>query len=166
MSRPYCPLPPISITEVFRACTERGDDMDLSWFDYHDVSKEPMWRDLVGYYTRYGDVRELLFEPDSKYIITNAGDEITLEFDATRVPDLPPGWARDFIIYTNGWLKDGDLNTARGQTVEPLPFRGMSRYPYGSDESYPGDDDHRLYLKKYNTRKVTTDKLRQLILKD
>ena len=136
------------------------------WFVYHDVSKEPMWRDLVGYYTRYGDVRELLFEPDSKYIITNAGDEITLEFDATRVPDLPPGWTRDFIIYTNGWLKDGDLNTARGQTVEPLPFRGMSRYPYGSDESYPGDDDHQLYLKKYNTRKVTTDKLRDLILKD
>jgi len=135
------------------------------WYDYNDVSKKPLWRDLVGYYTRYGDVRELLLEPDSKYAITNAGDEISLEFDATRVTDLPTGWTRDFIIYTNGWLKDGDLNTALGQTVEPLPFIGMSRYPYGSDESYPGDEDHQLYLKKYHTRKVTTAKLHELILK-
>jgi hypothetical protein len=123
-----------------------------------------MWRDLVGHYTRYGDVRELLLESDSKYIIANAGDEITLEFDATKLADLPQGRTRDFIIYTNGWLKDGDLNTASGQTVEPLPFRGMSHYPYGSDESYPGDNDHQSYLKTYNTRKVTTEKLRGLIL--
>jgi len=136
------------------------------WFDYNDVSTDPLWRDLVGDYTRYGDVRELLLEPDSKYIITNAGDEITLEFDATTVTDLPPGWTRDFIIYTNGWLKDGDLNTASGQTVKPLPFRGMSHYPYGSDESFPTDQGHQSYIKKYNTRKVTTDKLRELILKD
>jgi Tfp pilus assembly protein PilF len=134
------------------------------WFDYDDVSTDPKWRDLIGYYTRYGDVQELLLEKDSKYIITNAGDEITVEFDANSVPDLAPGWKRDFIIYTNGWLKDGDLNTATGQTVEPLPFIGMSRYPYGSDESYPEDEDHQLYLKTYNTRKVNPDKLRQLIL--
>jgi len=129
------------------------------WFDYEDVSLNPKWRDLVGYYTRYGDVKTLLVETDSKYIIANAGDEITLEFNAKQVSDLPPGWKRDFIIYTNGWLKDGDLNTASGQTVEPLPFRGMSRYPYDSDESYPDDVGYENYLKKYNTRKVTTDRL-------
>jgi hypothetical protein len=134
------------------------------WFDYDDVSTEPLWRDLVGDYTRYGDVRELLLEADSKYIITNAGDEISLEFESTSETRLKPGWRRDFIIYTNGWLKDGDLNTASGQTVEPLPFRGMSRYPYGSTESYPDDTEHRQYLKKYNTRKITADRLRKQLL--
>ena len=118
------------------------------------------------YYTRYGDVNELLLHADSKYIIANAGDEITLEFDASQVPDLPPGWKRDFIIFTNGWLKDGDLNTASGQTVKPLPFRGMSRYPYGSDESYPDSEEYRNFLRKYNTRKVTTDPLREQLLND
>ena len=145
----------------FSRMYRKGGRYGPFWFDYNDVSQEPLWRDLTGNYTRYGDVRELLLEPDSKYIIANAGDEITLEFDATAISDLPPGWTRDFIIYTNGWLKDGDLNTASGQTVEPLPFRGMSRYPYGPDETYPEDTDHQSYLKKYNTRKVTSDNLRQ-----
>ena len=148
----------------FSRMYRKGGRYGPFWFDYDDVSTDPNWRDLIGYYTRYGDVLELLLEEDSKYIITNAGDEITLEFNAGTVPDLAPGWTRDYIIYTFGWLKDGDLNTATGKTVEPLPFIGMSHYPYGSDESYPKDDDHQLYLKKYNTRKVTTEKFRQLIL--
>ncbi len=31
-----------------------------------------------------------------------------------------------------------DLYTAYPHTVEPLPFHAMSRYPYGTDEQYPG----------------------------
>ena len=31
------------------------------------------------------------------YVILNAGDEITVEFDAARLPKLKPGWVRDFI---------------------------------------------------------------------
>ncbi len=56
-----------------------------------------------------------------------------------------------------GWVKDGDLNTAHGQTVKPLPFHGMSSYPYGENESYPSDKEHRDYLEKYNTRQVSTE---------
>jgi hypothetical protein len=150
----------------FSRMDRKGGRYGPFWFDYNDVSIDPKWKDLVGYYTRYGDVQELLLEPDSKYVIANAGDEITLEFDATGVSDPAPGWTRDFIIYTNGWLKDGDLNTASGQTVEPLPFIGMSRYPYGSGEFYPEDEDHQLYLKMYNTRKVTTENLRNSMVKE
>jgi Tfp pilus assembly protein PilF len=155
-------LQPISADLHYRGFSRmyrKGGKYGPFWFDYNEVSTEPIWRDLVGYYTRYGDVRELLLEPDGKYIISNAGDEITLEFDAISVPDLKSGWKRDFIIYTNGWLKDGDLNTACGQTVEPLPIKGMSRYPYSSEESYPDKKEYRDYLKKYNTRKVSTDRL-------
>ena len=36
------------------------------------------WRDLEGYYTRFGDVRELVAGVDDRYIIMNAGDELRL----------------------------------------------------------------------------------------
>ncbi|MCH7573804.1 MAG: VCBS repeat-containing protein [Candidatus Marinimicrobia bacterium] len=129
--------------------------------DYLTVSTEPRWRDLTGRYTRYGDVLPLLGASDSKFVIMNAGDELTLGFDATGLPALPSGWTRDFIFYNDGWLKDGDLNTAHGQTVEPLPFHGMSSYPYGRFDSYPDDEDHIAYRQTYNTRLVTTEAFRR-----
>ena len=36
----------------------------------------PRWRDLEGYHTRFGDVRELLAGVDDRYVIMNAGDEL------------------------------------------------------------------------------------------
>jgi hypothetical protein len=79
---------------------------------------------------------------------------------------LPEGWTRDFLIHSVGWVKDGDLNTATGQTVDPLPFHGMTRYPYGPDESYPSDNEHRKYLIEYNTREVTTDNFRRAVINE
>jgi FG-GAP-like repeat len=38
------------------------------------ISKRQYWRDLIGYHTRYGDVRELLEKIDDRYVIVNAGD--------------------------------------------------------------------------------------------
>ena len=78
-----------------------------------------------------------------------------MEFDASDAPPLPPGWRRDFLLYSDSWLKDADLNTGTGQSVEPLPFHGMSRYPYGADESFPADAEHLRYLRRYNTRRMT-----------
>jgi hypothetical protein len=131
--------------------------------DYQTLTVEPKWRDLTGFYTKYGDVLPLLLESESKYVIMNAGDELTLEFDAASIPQLPSGWKRDFIFYNDGWLKDGDLNTTHGQTVDPLPFHGMSAYPYRPKESYPGDPDHATYRRDYNTRKVTTEAFKRLL---
>ena len=123
-------------------------------FDYQQVTTKAQWRDLAGYYTRYGDVNPLLQEVDDMYVILNAGDEITVEFDAARLPALKPGWVRDFILYSDGWDKDGDINTLTSQTVEPLPFHGMSAYPYPDTEHYPDDAAHRRYRLEYNTRRV------------
>ena len=95
----------------------------------------------------------------------NAGDEITLQFDASALPQLQDGWSRDFMFYNDGWLKDGDLNTARGQTVEPLPFHGMTSYPAGAENAYPLDKDHAAYRKQYNTRIVTTESFQQFLSK-
>jgi len=123
-------------------------------FDYQKVTTDAQWRDLAGYYTRYGDVNPLLQEVDDMYVILNAGDEITVEFDVARLPELKPGWVRDFILYSDGWDKDGDINTLTSQTVEPLPFHGMSAYPYPNTEHYPDSEAHRRYRLEYNTRRV------------
>jgi hypothetical protein len=136
----------------FSRLYRKGGRYGPHWFDYDSVTTEPKWLPLKGRYTRYGDVLPLLTRVDDKYVIFGPGDEITVEFDAGLVPALPDGWSRDFLIYTVGWLKDADFNTGAGQMVEPLPFHGMSRYPYGPAERYPESDEHRRYLEVYNTR--------------
>ena len=73
-------------------------------------------------------------------------------FPARGLPPLPPGWTRDFLLLVDGWAKDGDANTAFSQSVEPLPFHAMSRYPYPAAEHFPDDAAHRQYREKYNTR--------------
>ena len=115
----------------------KGGRFGPHWFDYEVVSEESPWRPIEGSYTRYGDVLPLIDEADDRYPIMGPGDELAIHFDAEQVPPLPDGWSRDFLIYTEGWIKDADVNTADGWRVEPLPFHGMSRYPYGADEIYP-----------------------------
>jgi len=151
----------------FSRTYRKGGRYGPHWFDYNEVSTEPKWRDLTGNYTRFGDVLPLLLEADDMYEIKNAGDETTIEFDASSLPALTEGWKRDFLLHSVGWVKDGDLNTAFGQEVGPLPFHGMSSYPYGEDESYPMDEEHQQYLREYNTRKVDTrDFARALVGKE
>jgi tetratricopeptide (TPR) repeat protein len=90
------------------------------------VAQGQPWRDLIGYYTRYGDVRELLQHVDDRYVIMNAGDEIRFRFPAP--PPAEPGWRRDYIWVCDGWVKDGDLNTRFGKTVLPLPSHDQKSY--------------------------------------
>ncbi len=139
----------------YSASYQKGGPYGPQWFNYYHVTKGQKWRDLTGYYTRYGDVLPLLRKADDQYIIANSGDEVSLNFDARNAPPLPKGWKRDFLIYSEGWVKDGDMNTAYGQSVAPLPFHAMPSYPYGKDARYPTDKLHRQYQKKYNTRKVS-----------
>ena len=140
----------------FSASFNKGGPYGPQWFDYYNTTGGQKWRDLTGNYTKFGDVLPLLQQADDQYIIADGGDEITINFDATQLPILPKGWKRDYLIYSEGWVKDGDLNIAYGQTVEPLPFHTMPSYPYGKNVKYPSDKTHLKYLKEYNTRKVTT----------
>ena len=157
-------LDPVSADLHYRGFSKmfRKNLLGPPWVDYAEVERQPKWRDLEGDYTRYGDVLPLLKQSDDMYAIFNSGDEITLKFDASQTPPLPKGWVRDFLIYCDGWLKDGDLNTAYGKTIELLPFHAMTRYPYGKDETYPQDAAHQQYRKTYNTRKIVPDKFRKL----
>jgi cytochrome c-type biogenesis protein CcmH/NrfG len=95
--------------------------------DYNRIAaSKQIWRDLEGYYTRYGDVRGLLTSVDDRYVIMNAGDEIALRFLEQAPP--PPGWVRDYVIAGDGWIKDGDYNTTYSRTVQPLPYHAKNEY--------------------------------------
>jgi tetratricopeptide (TPR) repeat protein len=113
------------------------------------------WRDLIGFHTRYGDIRELVERVDDRYAIVNAGDDIALRFAVP--PGPPPGWVRDFVWVSDGWEKDGDLNTRFGKTVLPLPYHGMPRYdvPPGRLEDDPVFRRHRKDWDVFHTRYVT-----------
>jgi VCBS repeat protein/tetratricopeptide repeat protein/ASPIC/UnbV protein len=138
----------------FSRMYRKGGRYGPQWYVYDDVTREPQWAPIAGPFTRYGDVLPLLEASDDMYVIFGPGDETALQFDASAAPPLPPGWTRDFVIYTDAWMKDADLNTAAGGTVGPLPFHRMSRYPYGVDEAFPGDPAHRRFVETYNTRRV------------
>jgi tetratricopeptide (TPR) repeat protein len=110
------------------------------------------WNPTPGLYTRYGDVKPLLEAVDDLLMIMGSGDELQLRFDAAHLPELAEGWKRDFLLFVDGWAKDGDANTAFSQTVEPLPFHGMPQYPYSAPYAYPADGAHIRYREFYNTR--------------
>ena len=107
-----------------------------------------------GHYTKFGDVTPLLAKADDMYVIHGKGEEVEIRFDATKLPPLPEGWTRSYVLRFAGWCKGQELYTAHGWTVEPLPFLGMSNYPYRADEKYPDDEAHREYRRVWNTRRV------------
>ena len=150
-------LAPLSADLHFRGFSRtyrKGGRYGPHWFDYDSVSKESPWRTIEGAFTRFGDVLPLFQSSDDRYVIMAPGDEATVEFDAASADSLPKGWTRDFLLYTDGWIKDADLNTAFGNTVAPLPFHAMKAYPYAPGEAYPSDSTHQRFIHEYNTRLV------------
>ena len=125
-------------------------------YDYRQVSFTSPWKIMTGRYTREGDVRELLLKSDDVFVVSRPGDEISLSFDAKALPPLPAGWTRTFLLYADGFSKEMDINSASPDQLAPMPFHGMSRYPYPSNEHYPLTDERRRYLENYNTRIVTS----------
>jgi tetratricopeptide (TPR) repeat protein len=130
------------------------DAFGLKGYDYRTIDATAPWKAHLGNYTRYGDVRELLLAPEDMYVITRNGDEMQVDFDATKLPPLPKGWKRDYLVFADGFGKDMDINSARPDTVGELPFHGMKSYPHAPGEHYPTDEKHLEYLRKYNTRTV------------
>ena len=125
-------------------------------YDYKNVSFTSPWKVMTGRYTREGDVRELLLESDDIFVVSRPGDELILSFAADKLPRLPKGWTRTFLLYADGFSKEMDINSASPDQVGPLPFHGMSKYPYEWPERYPLTEKRRRYLEKYNTRVVTS----------
>jgi Tfp pilus assembly protein PilF len=127
------------------------------------ASSKQIWRDLIGYYTRFGDVRELLARIDDRYVIMNAGDEMSFRFAEQPAP--PAGFVRDYIITGDGWIKDGDYNSTFSKTVLPLPYHAKQEYitpPTTLEDEwvykkYPDD------WQKYHTRYITPQVFRNAL---
>jgi len=129
--------------------------------DYENIAgTTPKWIDLIGHYTRFGDVRELLEDIDDRYVIMNAGDELLFRFKAP--PPQKEGWERDFVLVGDGWVKDGDYNTGYSKTVIPLPYHGMEDYSAapGRLEDDPVYRRHKRDWAEFHTRYITPEYFR------
>jgi hypothetical protein len=120
--------------------------------DHANINTSDTWLRMPGSYTRYGDVTELMRSCDDCFAIMASGDEITLRFPASAFGPVPAGFTRTFLFKGDSFCKDMDLYTGGGDKVEPLPFHGMSAYPYGPGEKHPDTDTTRRYRREYNTR--------------
>ena len=132
--------------------------------DYeHLAGTTQRFRDLEGYYTRDGDVRELLAHTDDRYVIMNAGDEMSLRFHEQPAPR--DGFVRDFVIAGDGWIKDGDYNSTFSRTVQPLPYHARNEYTEapGRLEDEPAYRAHPEDWQTYHTRYVAPDRFRQAL---
>ncbi|MCP4217073.1 MAG: hypothetical protein GY765_20665, partial [bacterium] len=92
---------------------------------YYDYDKRvPFWDThfLEGFYTRFGDVRELVAVKDNGLLIFGAGEGVHLEF--AEPEPLATGWTRVYVLETEGWCKDMDLFTNTGDTLAPIPHSG------------------------------------------
>jgi tetratricopeptide (TPR) repeat protein len=154
--------PAPAVLEAARAdLRERGFSAEVSpdgrepyGYDYARVSLVSPWKVFPGRYTRTGDVRELLAQADDTFVTSKPGDEIALSFDATALPPLPKGWRRTFLLLSDGYSKEMDINSATPSSIAPIPFHGMKRYPYAAPEAFPMTDRIARLREQYDTRVV------------
>jgi hypothetical protein len=133
----------------------RPEGREPASYDYDRVSLVSPWKTMTGRLTREGDVRPLLARSDNMFVIAGPGDEIALSFDAAKAgPPPAAGWSRTFLLFADGYSKEMDINSASPDEVAPLPFHGMTRYPYAAPERYPDTPAYRRYQALFNTRVV------------
>jgi len=123
------------------------------------------WRSIEGYYTRYGDILELLSKTDDRYAIVGAGDEMRLKFPALK--PVKEGFERDFIIVGDGWIKEGDYNNVFSKTILPLPTHAnndYSRQPTTLEDD-PIYQKHKADWVNFHTRYISPDSFRNAMRK-
>jgi len=122
------------------------------------------WRDMEGFYTRFGDVRPLLTKVDDRYVIMNAGDEINLRFPATA--PVAAGMVRDYVMIGDGWGKDCDINSGYSKTILPLPSHADLAYNHQVKSLYddPVYKAHAQDWVDYQTRYVSPQSFRTAVL--
>jgi tetratricopeptide (TPR) repeat protein len=128
-------------------------------FAHDEVTRTPAWEDIPGLVTRLGDVTELLKKTDDRWVVFKGGDAIRITYDGSRLPPVPPGWRRDYVLISDGWDKDFDKNTVTGRSYEPHPFHAMSSYPYPPSERHPDP----AFLNEWLTRRVGPEAFREAL---
>ncbi len=139
-------------------------------YDYAHVDVAQRWPPMLGQFTRYGDVADILNTADDRSVVLGAGDEMTVRFQQPKQPP-PAGWKRTFLLYNIGWDKDANLSCLTGQMVEPLPFRAMQQYPfYDSDVleeggAFPRSEAMSSYLEQDQTRRQSWPRFWRQVLR-
>ena len=105
---------------------------------------------MTGSYTREGDVRPLLRDVDDLSSCRGRRRDRAL-VRRVSASAASSRHSRTFLLYADGYSKEMDINSASPDSVEPMPFHGMTKYPYGPSEHYP----NREVAGKYNTRVVS-----------
>ncbi|CAN5372158.1 hypothetical protein BH20ACI1_BH20ACI1_26470 [soil metagenome] len=136
---------------------ERGFSVETKYNEmiapnYEKVVNDGRWKYFAGKFTKTGDVKPLLNQIDDVFVISKTGDELVLSFDA--LPDLPKNKKYTFLLYADGYSKEMDINSGSPDAVFPMPFRAMTKYPYGKNEQFPMTEDKRKIYDEYTTRSV------------
>jgi len=139
---------PISAELHFRGYSEMSG-YPVMYPDYNHVNAFVAgYSSPAGNFTKFGDVLPLITATDDVYVIMRHGDEMTVTFPEGGA--VPSGQERDYLMYNYVYYKRP--HSLAGTTVDPLPFKAMSVYPYPANESYPSDAEHLAYLATYSTR--------------
>ena len=149
-------LNPSAANLSWRGFSKEGspDGREPFGYDYDSVSSTSPWKLFPGRYTREGDVGELVAATDDRFVIARTGDEIALSFDAASLPALPAGWTRTFLFVGDGFSKEMDLHSASPDVLDPIPFHGMTHYPFAPSEHPPLTAAQQSDLERYHTRIV------------
>ena len=136
---------------------ERGFSREIKFgemiaTDYDHVERDDRWKHFRGDFTRLGDVKPLLNAVDDVFMIAASGDELALTFDALPAP--PPGKKYTFLLYGDGYSKEMDINSGSPDTVLPLPFKQMTKYPYDANEHFPMTPEKQRIYDEYTTRAI------------
>ncbi|HEY6552030.1 MAG TPA: hypothetical protein VI669_01670, partial [Vicinamibacteria bacterium] len=133
---------PLPLPTLDARLSERGfsaqstpDGREPFAYDYANASWTAPWKVAPGRYTRTGDVRELLSEVDDLFVVSKPGDDVALSFDGRSLPPLAPGTARTYLLYSDGFSKEMDINSSSPDVVLPLPYHGMKEYPFRADDA-------------------------------
>jgi hypothetical protein len=139
------------------SATTQRQHYDKSITAEDDVVPTQVANLMYGYFTKYGDVSALLGAIDDKFVIMRHGDELSLEF---HVPAQAESTERKLFMYGDVYysVKFTPQGDFMRDVSEPLPFHGMSQYPYNtSTENYPLDAEHVDYINQWNTRYCSKD---------
>ena len=123
-------------------------------YDYGRVSPDSPWKVFSGSYTREGDVLRAGYRERRPVRDWQAGRRSRARVRRGREARGTGRLDADYLLIGDGFSKEMDVNSASPDTVEPLPFHGMSKYPYPPSEHYPDTPGHNRYREEYNTRQV------------
>ncbi|MEO5857910.1 MAG: FG-GAP-like repeat-containing protein [Pyrinomonadaceae bacterium] len=145
----------VELMPVQADLTERGFSAETSYAGmlvptYDKILDDGRWKFFTGRFTRTGSVLPLLRTTDDVFVISKTGDELILSF--TALPEPAPGRKYTFLLYADGYSKEMDINSGSPDAVYPLPFKGMSKYPYASPEQFPMTDEKQRIYDEYTTR--------------